>query len=319
MRVAVVGAGGVGGLVGGMLARSGVPVAFVARGAQLAALRAGGLHVESPRGTFRIAPVEASDDPARLAPADVVLVAVKGWQVPELAARLAPLLAPGGFAVPLENGVEAASALARALGEERVVGGLCHVFAWVEAPGRVKHVGELLRVTMGELRPEARAAGASRRLEELAAALRAAQVDAVVADDIQQAMWLKFSFIAPFGGVGAVARAPIGAIRAVPESRALLASAVAEVVAVGRARGVNLPPDAEARTLAQLDGLAPGSTASMQRDLQAGRPSELEDQIGAVVRLAREAGVAVPTHAFLLAALLPQERAARQATTSRSG
>lgn len=295
-----------GGLIGGLLGRAGNEVAFVARGATLAALRGRGLEVQSPRGSFLLAPVEASDDPAALRPAEVVLVAVKGWQVPEVAPRLAPLIAPGGFVLPLENGVEAAPALARALGEERVVGGLCHLFAWVETPGVVKHAGELLRVTTGEL-----GGGTSPRLERLAALLREAKVDVVLSKDIEADAWEKFLFIDAFGSVGAATRASIGQVRSIPESRALLRAAMEETAAVGRARGVRVPADAVDKALAILDGVRPESTASMQRDIQAGRPSELFDQPGAVVRLAAEAGVEVPVHRVLYAALLPQERAAR--------
>jgi len=306
MRVVVVGAGGVGGVVGGLLARAGVDVAFVARGAQLAALRENGLHVTSARGAFHLPQVQASDDPAQLDPADVVIVAVKGWQVAEVAPRLGPLLKAGGFAVPLENGVDAAGVLARALGEERVVGGLCHMFAWIESPGRVRHEGDLLRVTVGE-----RTGGTSPRVEALAAELRGANIDVTLSDDVEAAAWEKFMLISSFGGVGAVTRAPIGVVRVLPETRAMLAAAVGEVAALARARGVRLPDGAETRVMGLLDRVAPESTASMQRDIQAGRPSELYDQNGAVVRMGSEIGVAVPTHAFIFASLLPQERAAR--------
>jgi len=304
--VIVVGAGGVGGLIGGLLARAGNEVAFLARGKTLAALRERGLEVQSPRGSFRVSPVEASDDPAALGPAELVLVTVKGWQVREVAPRLTRLPAPDGVVLPLENGVEAAPTLAAALGEARVVGGLCHLFAWVEAPGVVKHVGELLRVTMGERR-----GGSSPRLERLAAALREAKVDVVLSPDVEAASWEKFLFIDAFGSVGAVTRATVGQVRTLPESRALLRAAMEETAAVGRARGVRLPADAVDKALALIAGIQPESTASMQRDIQAGRPSELFDQTGAVVRLAAEAGVDAPVHRFLFAALLPQETAAR--------
>jgi 2-dehydropantoate 2-reductase len=306
MRIAVVGAGGVGGLVGGLLAHAGIEVAFVARGAQLAALRERGLRVDSPRAAFHLPRVEAAEDPAALAPADVVLVAVKGWQVREVAPRLTALCKPDGFALPLENGVGAAPALARALGEARVVGGLCHLFAWVEAPGVVKHAGEFLRITMGE-----RTGGSSARLERLAEALRAAMIDVVLAPDIEAALWEKFLFIDAFGTVGAVTRAPVGVVRSLEPTRTLLRSTMEEVAAVARARGVRLAGDAVEKALRLIDGVAPTSTASMQRDIVAGRPSELLDQPGAVVRLASEAGVEVPVHRVLLAALLPQETAAR--------
>lgn len=308
MRVVIVGAGGVGGLVGGLLHRGGQQVAFLARGRQLQALRETGLHVQSPRGTFHIPKVEASDDPAALPPGDVVLVATKGWQVPEVAPRLPPLLKPDGVAVPLENGVEAAPQLAAALGEERVAGGLCFMLARIESPGRIQHVGEVLKITVGERRGKT----SSPRLESLCAALREAHIDAEVAPDIDAALWDKFLFIEPFGAVGAVTRSPAGVFRAKRETRELLVSAMDEVAALARSRGVHLPAEAVARALQAIDRLPAEATASMQRDLMSGRPSELVDQTGAVMRLAREAHLAVPVHAFLWAALLPQEEASRR-------
>jgi 2-dehydropantoate 2-reductase len=312
MRVVVVGAGGVGGVVGGLLARAGVEVAFVARGEQLAALRKRGLRVESARGSFDLRQVEASQDPAGLAPADAVFVAVKGWQVAEVAPKLAPLVAGGGFAVPLENGVDAPDILARALGDDRVVGGLCHMVAWVESPGLVRQTGEMLRVTLGERR-----GGSSPRVEALARVLRSAQVDAAVSNDVEAASWEKFVFIAALGGVGAVTRAPAGVVRSIPETRALLQAAMEETASVGRARRVRLSADSVSKALAIVDRLQPDATASMQRDIQSGRPSELMDQNGAVVRMGREAGVPVPAQTFILASLLPQETAARHAVAAR--
>ncbi len=308
MRFIVVGAGGVGGLIGGLLQQSGQQVAFLARGRQLQALREGGLHVQSPRGTFHLPRIEASDDPAELPPGDVVLVATKGWQVPEVAPHLAQLLGPDGLAVPLENGVEAAGHLAAALGEGRVAGGLCFLLARVESPGRILHLGESLRVTVGE-----RGGGpSSPRLERLCSVLRAAHVDAEVAADIDAALWDKLVFIEPFGAVGAVTRSPAGVFRSRRESRELLVSAMEEVASLARVRGVRLPADAVARALQALDRLPAEATASMQRDIMAGRPSELGDQTGAVMRLSRDAALAVPVHAFLWAALLPQEDVARR-------
>jgi 2-dehydropantoate 2-reductase len=308
MRVAVIGAGGVGGLIGGLLARAGTQVAFVARGEHLAAMRTNGLRVDSPRASFTVTPVQASDDPAALGMFDAVLVAVKGWQVREIAPRLRPLFGDQTFAVPLENGVEAASDLARVLGEERVAGGLCHMLSWVEAPGRVRHVGQILRVTMGERR-----GGTSSRIEALAAALRGADVDVVLSDNVEAATWEKFLFIEPFGAVGAVTRAAIGVTRSVPETRQLLVAAMNEVAALARARGVELAAEAVARSLELMDRLPADGTASMQRDITAGRPSELFDQTGAVVRLGKEVSLPVPIHACLYASLLPQEQAARRA------
>lgn len=309
MRIVVVGVGGVGGLVGGLLAKSGAKVAFLARGEQLHAMREHGLRVESARGSFTLQPVEVSDDPAQLAPADAVLVAVKAWQVAEIAKSLAPLRAPNGFFVPLQNGVEAAPTLARTLGAEHVVGGFCAMLAWKAGPGLIKHEGDNLRVVVGE-----RPSGTSQRLVRLVAQLRAAQIDAELDSNIEKALWEKFVFIAAFGAVAAASRAPASVVRSLPETRALLSAAMEEVASLARQRGVDLDEDVVERALAHVDGLVPHATASMQRDIQAGRRSELQEQTGAVVRLAKELGVPVPVHEFLWATLFPQELAAREAS-----
>jgi 2-dehydropantoate 2-reductase len=313
MRIVVVGAGGVGGLLAGLLARSGAEVGLVVRGAALDAIRSAGLRVDSPLGTFTVGASELrgglAAEPGGLAPAEVVLVAVKAWQVEEVAPSLAPLVAAGGVAVPLQNGVLAPGRLVAALGAGRVAGGLVRVLAWLDGPGRVRHVGGRPAVATGELgTPGARP---SPRLAALAEVLRAAGVEAVVEDDVERALWEKYVFVEPWGTVAAAARVPAGPLRSVPETRALLVAAMREVIAVGRARGVAVPDAAIERTLARLDAVGPDTTVSMQRDLAAGRPSELEDQPGALVRMAREAGVPAPVHEALYAALLPQERAAR--------
>jgi 2-dehydropantoate 2-reductase len=308
MRIAVIGTGGVGGVFGGLLAHAGNDVAFVARGEHLAAIRAGGLRVHGPWGTHTVR-VQVADAPSGLAggaPFDAVLVCVKAGQVREVAPRLRPLVGPDTVVVPLQNGVEAAARLAGALGEGPVAGGLCHVIAWREGPGEVRTTGKPLQITVGEM-----AGGESPRLERLAAAIRASGAGAVVAEDVVAAAWEKFLFIEPFSSVGAATRASLGVMRAEPRTRALLVAVAEEVAAVAGALGVRIAPDAVARTVARYDELPPTTTASMQRDVVAGRPSELEEQTGSLVRIAGEVGVSVPAHDLLLAILLPQEAAAR--------
>jgi 2-dehydropantoate 2-reductase len=308
MRIAILGAGGVGGLLGGLLARSGTEVCMLARGAHADAIRAHGIRVDSPLGRFTAPIAAVSDDPARLGAADAVLVAVKAWQVAELAPRLVPLVAGGGVAVPLQNGVEAAERLAAALGDARVAGGLVSVLSWIEGPGSVKHVGAPPRLKIGE---RGAAAQRSARLETLAVTLRGAGAECEVVADVDRATWEKFLLIEPWGTVSAAARAPIGVVRTVPETRALLVGAMEELARVARARGVRIADDAVAQALAIIDAVPFEATASMQRDLGAGRPSELSEQTGAMIRLGRDAGVPVPIHETLHAALLPQDRAAR--------
>ncbi|MCM2270660.1 MAG: 2-dehydropantoate 2-reductase [Thermoanaerobaculia bacterium] len=308
MRIAIVGAGGVGAYFGARLQAAGNEVAFLARGAQLAALRAGGLRLTGRSGELHLPAVAASDDPAALGPADAVLVAVKSWQLAELAPRLTPLVAPHTVVVPLLNGVEAADELASALGPGPVAAGLCGIVSFLVAPGHVHHEGADPFVRFGELddRP-------SPRLARLAEAFTRAGVRAEIAPDIRAALWQKLLFIAPVSAVAALVRTTLGEWRALAGPRDLATRAMREVVAVAAARGVALAGDAVERTLGFLDALEPSSTPSMQRDFESGRRSELEAQIGAVVRLGAAARVETPAARLLYDCLLPQELAARAA------
>lgn len=307
MRIAVFGSGGVGGYFGGRLAEAGESVHFIARGAHLAAMKAAGLKVSSIAGDFVIHPVEVTDDPAMIGPVDTVLLAVKAWQISEAARSMRPLIGPDTMVVPLENGVEAPEELAAVLGPRHAMGGLCRILAYLTGPGEIRHAAIDPAVSFGELDGQVseRARLLQRGFE------RAKGVKADIPDDIRAAMWSKFLFIAPVSGLGAVTRMPIGVTRSMPETRRLLVEALEEIVALAAALGVSLPADAVSKTLAFTDSIPADGTSSMQRDMMEGRPSELEAQVGAVVRLAQRAGVDVPVHQFLLAALLPQERRAR--------
>ena len=315
MRIAIFGAGGVGGYFGGRLAQAGNDVTFLARGEHLRAMRERGLVVESTAGDFVVDPVRAVERPEEAGPADVVLVCVKAWQVPEAGAALGPLLGPQTFVVPLENGVEAADRLAAAVGTERVVGGLCRIVSYVAAPGRIRHAGYGPSIEVGELD----GSGASPRIVALRdACANAVGLELIVSPDIHAALWRKFLFISPLSGMGALAGGPLGEWRHDPLWRPMLRAAMDEVARLAAARGVALPFDAVERALAAVDALPPESTASMQRDVLAGRPSELEDQAGAVVRLAGASSLAVPVHEEIYRRLLPLERRARGASAARA-
>jgi 2-dehydropantoate 2-reductase len=305
MRIAIYGTGGVGAAFGVRLARAGHDVALLARGEHLAALRRDGLTVHMPAGTLHAVPAVATDDPAEVGPVDAVLIALKTWQLPAAAAAMGPLLGAETFVVPLQNGVEAADVVAGVIGRERVVGGTCGTISYVESPGVIRTIGRGNWLTFGELdhRP-------SERTRRLKAAFDATDAKATIADDIHAQLWEKFAFVVPLGGVGAVARVTLGEFRAVPATRRLLDEGVHEIVALARARGIALADEVAARTIADYDRMLPGSTSSMQRDIVAGRRSELDAWNGAVVRLAAGSGVPAPTHGFLYAALLPQHRKA---------
>jgi 2-dehydropantoate 2-reductase len=308
VRVAVVGTGGVGGYYGGRLAQAGEEVVFIARGEHLKAMQTIGLRIDSFLGDFVIHPALATDDPRQVGPVDMVLLAVKAWQVPEVAPALRPMIGEESGVIYLGNGVEAPAQLTHVLGARAVLGGLTRISAAIVGPGYIKHLSIEPFIAFGELDGQL-----TTRVEALRQAFEQAKVKVSIPTDIQVSMWEKFIFIAAISGIGAVTRLPAGGFRSVPESRQLLEAAIAEVFAVARARKINLPEDTTQRTLAVIDGLAPTVTVSMQRDIMEGRPSELGSQNGAVVKMGLEAGVPTPVNEFIYASLLPLELKARGA------
>lgn len=306
MRIAVFGVGAIGGYFGGRLAEAGNEVVFIARGKILRALREHGLQVESIDGDFTIKPVEATDQPAEVGDVDVVLLGVKAWQVPEVAESLLPMISSETCVLPLQNGVEAPKQLASVLGEKHVLGGLCKIISYGVGPGRIRHAGAEPYVALGELDNKG-----SKRVAELLSVLSAAGVTAEVPENIQVAMWQKFLFICSVSGVGAVTRAAIGVMRELPETRSMVEQCMHEIVQVAQAHKIALPADSIEKAMAFVDSLPPAGTASMQRDIMEGRPSELESQNGAVVRLGKKIGVATPVNSFIYRSLLPMEMQAR--------
>jgi 2-dehydropantoate 2-reductase len=308
MKVAMVGAGGVGGYFGGRLAQAGEDVVFIARGEHLRAMKGNGLRVDSINGDFRVDRVLATDDPATVGEVDYVLVAVKTWQLPDAIETMRPMVGKTTSIVPLLNGVEAPDQLSHAFGAERVLGGTCSVISMIAGPGHVRHAGAHPTIRFGEL--DHRRSERGERLRNAFSRTEGVQVE--VPEDIHVAMWNKYIAIAPWSGAGAVTRAPVGVIRSLPETRALLEQAMEEIALLARARKVAMEREATRQAMAFIDTLPYEGTASMQRDIMAGRPSELDAQNGAVVRLGKEAGVATPVNGMIHSSLLPLERRARK-------
>jgi 2-dehydropantoate 2-reductase len=304
MRFAIFGSGGVGGFFGGKLAQAGLDVTFIARGKHLVAVKENGLRVESIMGDFVIQPAIATDDPRQVGVVDVILVAVKAWDMSAAAEAMKPMVSEETVIIPLENGVDAPDQLSSALGREHVLGGLCRISVFVSEPGIIRHVGVPPYIAFGELDNHK-----TKRVESLKAIFSNLEGISVEApEDIHKALWEKFVFIAAVSGVGALTRQPIGRFRVVPETRAMLVSALQEVVAVGRARGVALDENTADGILTTIIDNAPeGTIASMQKDIMEGSRSELGAQNGAVVRMGKELGIPTPVNAFIYASLLPME------------
>ncbi|HEV8428290.1 MAG TPA: 2-dehydropantoate 2-reductase [Pyrinomonadaceae bacterium] len=298
MHITVFGTGGVGGYFGGRLAQAGEEVTFIARGDHLRAIRANGLIVDSPDGNFTIYPAKATDDVNEVGPADLVILGVKAWQVPEAARAIKPLVASNTTVLPLQNGVDAVAQLLAELDSANVIGGLCRIVSFVVEPGHIRHAGFAPSIIIGELDNSR-----TDRIVRIAQVLKDAGLSTTIASDIQVALWTKFLFIASFSGVGAVANAPAGVLRSDPKWRAQMLTAMEEIYTLAHAHGVNLPSDSVDTVMAAIDGLPEDATSSMHRDIVAGRPSELESQNGAVVRMAHEAGIEVPTHELIYRSL----------------
>ena len=300
MKIAVVGTGGVGGYYGGLLAREGSDVVFIARGPHLEAIREKGLQVKSVHGDFVISPARATDNPAEVGPVDLILFTTKTYHTDTAAQAIQPMIGKETVVLPLQNGIDAAEIIGAHVGMERVVGGVTWLSAAIEAPGLIGQYSQFRRIVFGELDGKM-----TSRLNTIYETLRATGITVELSDTILNVLWTKFVFISSVSAIGSLTRVNFGDYRHVPEARAILTEAIREVVAVARARDVNLDRDVVGKTLEFIDSGAPSIKPSMQRDVETGRPSELESLIGIVSRLGRQKGVSTPVMELAYAMLKP--------------
>jgi len=322
MRVAMVGAGGLGGLYGGLLARSGLDVTFIARGQNLEALREHGLSVTRKSGEAFQVTVRATDDPRDVGPVELIWFCVKTYDLERAARQALPLVGAETLALPIQNGVEAPETLGEILGREHALGGVGRAGATLVAPGRVQEKSDVAAVAFGELD-----GGTSARTERLGAVLEQAGIEAALMPDIQVNLWDKFVQACAVFGLDALLRFPESTYLRHAETAALLRGLMQEVYEVGRARGVRLPEDTVDRLFSGVSALFdrnPSFHSSMYHDIMAGRPLEIEAASGAAVRLGRQYGVPTPLNFAMYAALKPfaagmPSEAARTAGIFQSG
>ena len=300
MRIAVVGAGGVGAGFGAALAKAGADVVFIARGAHLAAMKSHGLKVQGPRGDTHLVPTRATDDPAGIGKVDVVLFCVKLWDVESAGEAIKPLVGPDTAVIPLQNGIDAAERLIPILGEGAVMGGVAQISASIIAPGVIQQVGTFMRMIFGELDGKK-----SKRAEDFLALCLKSGFDATLSEQILTELWMKFILLASNASIMALARQPIGRLRDDPDMRAIFMASWQETIDVGRARGVALPADATQKILDFINHAPPNMKPSMALDLERGNRLELPWLGGKVVALGRELGVPTPTHSIMYAMLKP--------------
>jgi 2-dehydropantoate 2-reductase len=290
------GSGGVGGYFGARLQQAGNQVSFIARGRHLDAMRTQGLTVTSALGDVQLK-ARAFQDPREAGKADVVLFAVKLWDTEGAAEQIKPV---GGFVIPFQNGVESIERLGKVLGRERVMGGSAYIATRIAAPGVIEHTGTMARMRFGAVMESQRAAAQS-----FFDACKAAGINAELADDIALVNWEKFVFLVAVSGTTALARAPLGVVRADPDLRWMFEQAMRETWTVGKRRGIRLAEDFVEKQMAFLDTMPHEMRASMLHDLEAGNRLEAPWLCGAVVRMAAEQGMQAPVNRAIYGALKP--------------
>jgi len=310
VRVLIIGSGGVGGYFGGLLAQGGCDVCFVARGAHLQAMRETGLRIERAEGDVYLPRVAVSDDPKSFGVPDVALLCVKLWDVEAAARAMAPVIGPDTIVLSLQNGVQKDEVVGRAVGEDAVVGSVCYIATRISKPGVIHRTGSLQRLVFGGYDRKRRPQSA-RFLD----ACRRSGIEAAISSDIRRSIWEKFVFLVGFSATTTAMRAAIGPVRANPIARAFLFDLMQEVVAVGRAAGVELDCGYAADRLAFVDTLPAEQKSSMLVDLERGQRLELPWLSGYVSELGMKLGVPTPCNRAINA-LLALDVSARSSTAS---
>jgi len=298
MRIAVMAAGAVGGYFGGRMAAAGHDVSFIARGAHLDALRKNGLTVESTLGNLHLTTIKATPDPGEVGAVDVVLFAVKLWDTETAAEAARPLVGPQTRVITLQNGVDSVERIAPILGADQVAGGLAYIATVIAAPGVISHTSPFAKMMCGRIdgRPDT-------QLAAFAAAAQQAGIDITLSEAVDRERWQKFVFLVALSGATGATRMPLGPILADADTRAVFRSLMEEVIAVGRAKGVALPPDFVEDRMKFADAAPPSMKASLLHDLERGNRIEIDWLAGKVAALGRELGVPTPANAAVYAVL----------------
>lgn len=306
MNIVIYGAGGVGGYFGARLAQAGNKVTFIARGKHLDAIQKNGLQLKSSKGDYLVKPANASSDISEVSEIDLILICVKTWQLAEVSEIIKPVLNENTLVISLLNGVNNSDVLTANLGSENILGGLCKIVSKVEEYGIINHLSYEPTIVFGELNNEI-----TDRAKKLESVFVNAGIKTKIATDIQKEIWTKFLFISTVSAIGALTRTTIGEMISSEEIKKMMLQTSEEIVAVAKAKGVNLPEGIIEKQFKIIDSQPYNTTASLQRDMMEGKPSELEAQNGTIVRIGIELGIETPINSFIYHCLLPQEKKAR--------
>ncbi|HMC00081.1 MAG TPA: ketopantoate reductase family protein [Flavobacteriaceae bacterium] len=306
MNIVVFGTGGVGGYFGGKLAKAGFDVTFIARGKHLEAIKNKGLQIKSIHGDFTVHP-KVTDDISQIKNPDLIILGVKSWQVLDVAKQLKPIVHGNTMVLPLQNGVDNADKLMTVLNPKNVLAGFCKIVSRVDSPGIIEHFAYDPEIVFGEYDNSK-----TERVKNIKDIFDKAGFNNTISDDIHLDIWKKFLFIATVSGIGAITRAVFGDFRQDDDIRQMLYQTAYEIVAIANAKGIALNNSHIEMVMGVIDNLDYNTTASMQRDIMEGKPSELDNFNGYIVRMGKELHISTPINSFTYHCLLPQEKKVRK-------
>src|SRR5680860_285943 len=306
MKILIYGIGGVGGYFGAKLAKAGYEVTMIARGKHLASIRENGLEVESINGDFRVFPKLATDNLEEVSKPDLVILGVKSWQIEEAAALIKPIIGEETMVLPLQNGANNVEKLLKILPEKNVLAGLCFIVSFIESPGKIKHASFEPLITFGEIDNIM-----SPRIKKVQEIFNNSEITNNIPEDIQLEIWKKFLFIATISGIGGLTRVPIGKIRESDYLFEVMKNSALEIMAVANAKNVALSLEHVDKIFEMISNQPPQTTASTQRDIMDGKPSELQNFNGYIVNEGTRLSVPTPVNRFIYECLLPMENDVR--------
>ncbi|WP_299243500.1 2-dehydropantoate 2-reductase [uncultured Aquimarina sp.] len=314
MHTVIIGIGGVGGYFGGKIANSGQKTSMIARGKHLGAILKNGLKVKSIDGDFETRPFLVADDIKKVDKADLILICTKSWQVESAAELIKPILKEDTIVIPLQNGADNAEKVMSVIDKKHVVGGLCKIYSKIESPGVISHFGHTPEIIFGELDKSK-----SNRLQKVKQVFDKAGFKNKVSEDIQVDIWSKFMFIATVSGLGALTRATIGEMYKHSELNKILRATATEIYQIAIAKGIEMPSAIVDGIMTFISKQPFDATASTQRDIMDGRPSELDNFNGFIVKEGKNLSIETPTNIFIYSCLQPVETKARSPLTPNGG
>ena len=306
MEILVYGIGGVGGYFGGRLAEAGHKVSMIARGEHLRQIQKHGLEVESIKGNFKVKPKVATSEVSEVPKPDLIILGIKSWQIPSVAAELKPIIGENTIVLPLQNGADNYEKLIEVLPKKNVLAGLCFVVSFIEKPGKIKHAAYEPKIVFGESDNSK-----SDRVMRIRDILDEAGIENNIPENIQLEIWKKFLFICTISGIGGLTRVPIDKIRDSKFLYDMMRDSAKEIIEVGKAKDVPLAEKHLEMIFEIINSQPEGTTASTQRDIMNGKPSELENFNGFIVKEGEKLGIKTPVNRYIYECLKPMESAAR--------